>query len=124
MTNCQTEKRMCESKRSEKNCNRELLSETLDMKLISCERTLKFTQTDQFIVHWSQEPHLDSSQRCVVPNYSISRASPSYGYYLSNQELRAGSSGFSKETHAKGRGYYTLISLLIQTLKKSNNELL
>lgn len=57
---------MCESERSEKNCNRELLLEILGMKLISGERILKFTQTDQVIVHWSQESHLGFSQRCVV----------------------------------------------------------
>lgn len=74
------------------------------IKLIWWERKLKVTQTDQFTVHWSQESHSDFSQRCVVPNYSVSRTSPSNGYYLTDQELRAGLSGFSKGTHAKGRG--------------------
>ena len=66
VTSCQTEKHMCESERSEKNCNRELLLEILGMKLISRERILKFTQTDQVTFHWSQESHLGFSQRCVV----------------------------------------------------------
>ena len=78
------------------------------MKLISGE-TLKFTQADQFIALWSQGSHLDFSQRCAMPDYS--RTSPSYGYYLTNQELRAGYSDFSKGTQAKGRGYFILIPL-------------
>lgn len=60
-----------------------------------------------------------------MPNYSIFRTSPSYVYYLTNQELRAGSASFSKETHAKHRGYLRLIPLLIQTnFEKRNNKLL